>query len=212
MIKLYTYFRSTAAYRVRIALNLKNIEHELISVNLLGGEEQQAPFTEINPQKLLPVLDHDGRILYQSMAILEYLEEKYAEPALLPADSVARAEVRALANVIACDIHPLNNLRVLKYLGGTLEVDEEARLAWYHQWLREGFDAFETRLASTSNGQFCLGDEPGLADVMLIPQVYNAFRFDFDMTPYPKISSINLHCLKLEAFSRAAPENQPDAT
>ena len=212
MIKLYTFFRSTAAYRVRIALNLKNIDHQLVSVNLLSGEERQAPFSEINPQKLVPVLEHDGKILYQSMAILEYLEEKYPEPALLPADSLARAEARALANVIACDIHPLNNLRVLQYLTDTLEIDEEARLAWYHQWLGEGFDAIETRLAGTCNGRFCFGDEPGLADVMLIPQVYNAFRFDLDMAPYPTIARINAHCLELEAFSRAAPQNQPDAS
>ena len=211
MIRLYTYFRSTAAYRVRIALNLKNIEHEQASVNLLSGEEQQAPFSEINPQKLVPVLDHDGKILYQSMAILEYLEEIYPQPALLPADGTARAEVRALANVIACDIHPLNNLRVLKYLGEDLDIDEKDRLKWYHHWLAEGFDAIETRLANTSNGQFCFGNSPGLADVMLIPQVFNAFRFELDMSPYPTIGSINRHCLALEAFSRAAPENQPDA-
>lgn len=211
MIKLYGYFRSTAAYRVRIALNLKNLEHELASVNLLSGEEQQAPFSEINPQKLVPVLEHDGRILYQSMAILEYLEENYPEPALLPADSAARADVRALANVIACDIHPLNNLRVLKYLSGPLGIAEESKLAWYHHWLAEGFDAIESRLAKTSDGRFCFGNTPGLADVMLIPQVFNAFRFELDMSPYPTIASINDHCLALDAFAHAAPENQPDA-
>ncbi len=210
-MKLYTYFRSTAAYRVRIALNLKNIEHELVAVNLLAGEEQKAPYIEINPQRLVPAFEHDGKILYQSMAILEYLEEDYPEPSLLPDDSAERADVRALANVIACDIHPLNNLRVLKYLAGTLEVDEQAKLAWYHHWVCEGFDAIETRLAKTSNGRFCFGDQPGLADVMLIPQVFNAHRFEVDMAAYPTISSIDRHCLSLDAFSRAAPENQPDA-
>jgi len=211
MTNLYTYWRSTAAYRVRIALNLKNIEYRQTSVNLLTGEEQQAAYAAVNPQKLVPALEIDGRVLYQSMAIIEYLEETRAEPPLLPADSAARAEVRALANVIACDIHPLNNTRVIKYLAAPLGAGDDARQAWYHHWVREGFDAIETRLAGGSDGRFCFGDAPGLADVMLIPQVFNAHRFEVDMTPYPTIASINAHCLELDAFSRAAPENQPDA-
>ncbi len=212
MIKLYSYFRSSAAYRVRIALNLKQIEHELEFVNLLTAEEQQAPYAELNPQKLVPVLKHDGQVFYQSMAILEYLEETFPEPALLPADSAARAEVRALANVIACDIHPLNNLRVLKYLVSELDTAEADKLSWYRHWVALGFDAIEKRFGASSNGRFCLGDIPGMADVVLIPQVYNARRFELDMAPYPLIESIDKHCLQIEAFSRAAPENQPDAT
>ncbi len=211
MIRLFSYHRSSAAYRVRIALHLKTIEHELQFVNLLKGEEQRAPYAELNPQKLVPALEHDGRLLYQSMAILEYLEETFPEPALLPADGCARVEVRALCNVIACDIHPLNNLRVLKYLAGELEIDEDAKLTWYRHWVAEGFHAIEARLRVSSNGDFCFGDGPGLADVLLIPQVYNARRFELDMTLFPLIEGIDRHCLGIDAFARAAPENQPDA-
>lgn len=211
MIKLYSYFRSSAAYRVRIALNLKQIDYELEFVNLLKAEEQQALYAELNPQKLVPVLEHDERMLYQSMAILEYLEETFPEPALLPSDSALRAEVRALSNVIACDIHPLNNTRVIKYLAGELEVGEEAKLQWYRHWVAEGFAAIEKRLEVFSEGRFCFGNAPGMADALLIPQIYNARRFELDMTPYPLIESIDRHCLQIEAFTLAAPENQPDA-
>jgi maleylacetoacetate isomerase/maleylpyruvate isomerase len=211
MIKLYSYFRSSAAYRVRIALNLKRLDHEFAFVDLLEAEEQQAPFTQLNPQKLVPVLEHDGRVFYQSMAILEYLEESFPEPALLPAERAARAEVRALANVVACDIHPLNNTRVMQYLEGPLGADEGPRLAWYRHWIGEGFHAIEARLAATSNGRYCFGNAPGLADVLLIPQVYNAMRFEVDLAPFPTIDGINRHCLDIDAFLRAAPENQPDA-
>lgn len=210
MIKLYSYFRSSAAYRVRIALNLKHIEHRLEFVNLLEAEEQQAIYAELNPQKLVPILEHDEYLLYQSMAILEYLEETFPEPALLPFDSALRAEVRALANVIACDIHPLNNLRVLKYLSEDLDIGEEEKLRWYRHWVAQGFDAIEKRLAAFSDGRFCFGDTPGMADAVLIPQVYNARRFELDMRPYPLIESIDEHCLQIEAFRSAAPENQPD--
>ena len=211
MIRLYSYFRSSAAYRVRIALNLKRIEHELEIIDLLKAEEQQAIYAELNPQKLVPVLEHDERLLYQSMAILEYLEEIFPEPALLPSANALRAEVRALANVIACDIHPLNNLRVLNYLVDELDTSEQDKLTWYHHWVAEGFAAIEKRLEAFSDGRFCFGDSPGLGDVLLIPQVYNARRFEFDLSHFPLIDSIDRHCLQIGAFSRAAPENQPDA-
>lgn len=211
MTRLYSYWRSTAAYRVRIALNLKHIEHAIENVDLLAGEEQKPDYAAVNPQKLVPALEIDGRVLYQSMAIIEYLEENYAEPALLPADSALRAEVRALANVIACDIHPLNNTRVIRYLEQPLGIEETERMAWYHHWVSEGFDAIEIRLAGSSGGHFCFGDTPGLADVLLVPQVFNAHRSGLDMTPYPTIAGINRHCLGLDAFARAAPENQPGA-
>lgn len=212
MIKLYSYFRSSAAYRVRIALNLKQVDYEIEAVNLLTAEEQQAAYAEINPQKLVPVMDHDGQLFYQSMAILEYLEETFPEPPLLPADCAARAEVRALANVIACDIHPLNNTRVIKYLVSELDTAEADKLTWYRHWVAEGFDAIEKRLTASSDGRFCFGDAPGMADTLLIPQVYNARRFELEMTPYPLIESIEQHCLKIEAFNLAVPENQPDAS
>lgn len=212
MTKLYSYFRSSAAYRVRIALNLKQVDYQIEAVDLLKAEEQQAPYAELNPQKLVPALAHGGRILYQSMAILEYLEETFPEPALLPPEPETRAEVRALANVIACDIHPLNNTRVIAYLRDDLAAGDDARLHWYRHWIGLGFEAVETRLAATSDGRFCFGEAPGMADALLIPQVYNAHRFDLDMTPYPLIDSIDRHCLQIEAFARAAPENQPDAS
>jgi len=212
MIKLYSYFRSSAAYRVRIALNLKRVAYQIEAVDLLKAEEQQAPYAELNPQKLVPALAHDGRILYQSMAILEYLEESFPEPALLPPEPETRAEVRALANVIACDIHPLDNTRVLAYLRDDLAVGDDARLHWYRHWIGLGFETIETRLAGTSDGGFCFGTGPGMADALLIPQVYNARRFELDMTPYPLIDSIDRHCLQIEAFARAAPENQSETS
>ena len=211
MTKLYSYWRSTAAYRARIALNLKNIEYETVSVDLLAGEEYQPDYAAINPQMLVPALEHDGRVLYQSLAIIEYLDETFPEPALLPKDRAARAEVRAFAQSIACDIHPLNNTRVIKYLGDDLGIDESNRMKWYRHWVRIGFEAIETRLEATSDGRFCFGDSPCLADVLLIPQVYNAHRFDVDMKPFPLIGRINEHCLGLDAFARAAPQNQPGA-
>jgi len=211
-IKLYSYYRSSAAYRVRIALNLKGIDYQLQALNLLTGEEKQAPYTELNPQGLVPILEHDGRQISQSMAILEYLEERYPDPRLLPRDASERAWVRALANIVACDIHPVNNLRILKYLAQELGVEEKQKLEWYRHWVEQGFDALETHLLGTSNQQFCFGETPGLADVLLVPQVYNARRFEVDMDRYPVIAAIEQHCLSLPAFDRAVPENQPDAT
>ena len=210
-MKLYGYYRSSAAYRVRIALNLKGIEYESIAVNLLAGEDQSGDYRAINPQGLVPVLEVDGRRLAQSMAILEYLEETRPEPPLLPADPLDRAEVRALANIVACDIHPLNNLRVLNYLKVELQVKDEQKNAWYRHWIEQGFDALETRLDSLGSRDYCFSARPGLADVLLVPQVYNARRFRVDMSRYPRIEQIEQHCLSLDAFARAVPERQPDA-
>ncbi len=210
-MKLYSYFRSSAAYRVRIALNLKGLDWETIPVNLLKGEESASPYRAVNPQGVVPSLEDGGRILTQSMAIIEYLEEKYPEPALLSDDLLQRAKIRAIANIIACDIHPLNNSKILKYLVSELSVTEEQKLAWYGLWVQEGFQAIETLIRENANGRYCFGDAPTLADVTLIPQVYNANRFKVDLTEFPLIRGINDHCLSLPAFAAAVPENQIDA-
>lgn len=208
---LSTYFRSTAAYRVRIALNLKEIDHTLLPVNLLTGEHKQKVFLAQNPQGLLPTMQVGDAVLTQSMAILEYLEEAYPQNALLPKDALQRAAVRSFAHSVICDIHPLNNLRVLKYLVTDLAVSEQDKLSWYHHWLEQGFSALETQLAKGSQTtNFCFGKSPTLADVCLIPQIYNANRFEFDLSRYPHINRINEHCLKLSAFAKASPEQQPD--
>lgn len=210
---LYSYWRSTAAYRVRIALNLKQVEHRIAPVDLVrdGGEQHGDDYRAINPQGLVPALVNNDVTVHQSLAIIEYLEETHPWPALLPAQAAARARVRALAQMIACDLHPLNNLRVLKYLTGTLQVDDTARQQWYAHWVALGFSAIEALLAQGDPGEFCFGDTPTLADVVLIPQVYNANRFACDMTPYPTIERINATCLALPEFDAARPENQPDA-
>ena len=213
-MKLYSYFRSSASYRVRIALNLKGLSYEQASVHLTrGGGEQFAPaFRKLNPQSLVPVL-HDGALaLTQSLAIIEYLEEKHPNPALLPAAPAERARVRSLALAVACEIHPLNNLRVLNYLTGPMGLANEVRDAWYHHWIAGGLQALEARLArERETGAFCHGDAPGLADCCLVPQLANARRFKCDLTPYFTLLAIEKHCQALEAFQRAAPERQPDA-
>ncbi len=209
-MKLYTYFRSSAAYRVRIALNLKEIEHELVAVNLLKSEQQSAEYLDKNPQGLLPALETDQGVLAQSMAILEYLEETYPQTPLLFGDAWQKAQIRNLCYAIACDIHPVDNLRVLKYLSTELGVDDEAKNAWYRHWVEVGFEKIELLL--DAKYEYCVGDEPSLADVCLVPQVFNALRFNVDMTAYPKIAAIYERCNKLAAFSNAAPQNQPDAT
>lgn len=209
-MELFTYFRSSAAYRVRIALNLKGIEHRLTPVNLLSGENLGDAYKTINPQGLVPTLKlDDGRLLTQSTAMLEYLEAEYPAIALLPANHYEAARVRAWANLIACDIHPVDNLRVLKYLKGTLNVSDDEKTAWYHHWIHEGFRALEPELAAAP---YCHGSEVTLADLYLIPQVYNALRFNLDMSAYPKIQSIWEACNALPAFDAARPENQPDST
>jgi len=213
-VKLYSYFRSSASYRVRIALNLKGLSYEQASVHLTrGGGEQFAPaFRKLNPQSLVPVL-HDGALaLTQSLAIIEYLEEKHPNPALLPAAPAERARVRSLALAVACEIHPLNNLRVLNFLTGPMGLGNDARNTWYHHWIAEGLGALEARLAAErETGKFCHGDTPGLADCCLVPQLANARRFKCDVAPYPTLLAIEKNCLALEAFQRAAPERQPDA-
>jgi len=214
MIRLFGYWRSTAAYRVRIALNLKQVSYTQESVDLVkdGGAQNTPEFLAINPQGLVPALVVDGQSISQSMAILEYLEEKYPQPALLPKDLNSRAQVRQLCQLVCSDVHPLNNLRVLNYLKQDLKIDDEAKLGWYHHWLRKGFTAFEAILKKQEiKGPYTFGEELSLADACLIPQIYNANRFKFSMDDFPRLTEINANCLKLERFQNAVPENQPDA-
>ncbi len=217
-MKLYSYFRSSAAYRVRIALNLKGLAADIIPVHLLknGGEQHSAEYHQINPTELVPTLveEEDAEnhfILTQSLSILEYLDEKFTDTALLPQDLKQRALVRAFSQNIACDIHPLNNLRVLQYLSGTLNISDEQKTAWYTHWVELGLNGLEAQLKN-SNQQFCFGDTATFADCCLIPQVYNAKRFNIDLSAYPKIQSIYQYCNALPAFQNAAPEAQMDAT
>ncbi|NIC06369.1 maleylacetoacetate isomerase [Billgrantia bachuensis] len=213
MTTLYGYFRSSAAYRVRIALNLKGLSYDQVPVNLVKGEQRGEDNLARNPQGLVPILEtDDGTQLTQSLAICEYLDECHPEPALLPADAEGRARVRSLAQLVACEIHPLNNLKVLKYLVHELKLDDEAKVAWYRHWIAEGFSALEARLANEAGtGTFCHGDSPTLADICLVPQVFNAERFECDLSPYPTLQRITGRCRELEAFAKAAPGEQPDA-
>ncbi|CAM4135570.1 maleylacetoacetate isomerase [Pseudoalteromonas ostreae] len=208
-MKLYTYFRSSAAYRVRIALNLKKIDHELVPVNLLKSEQQGEHYLSKNPQGLLPALETNDGVLAQSMAILEYLEETHPDTPLLFGDAWQKAQIRNLCYAIACDIHPIDNLRVLKYLSGELDADDATKNTWYRHWVEVGFEKIEQLL--DHKNQYCVGDKPSLADVCLVPQVFNAYRFNVDMTAYPKIAAIYERCNTLDAFIDAAPQNQPDA-
>ncbi len=211
---LHNYFRSSASYRVRIALNLKNIAYEYRAVHLTrdGGEQFSPVFRALNPQALVPVLEHEGKLLTQSLAILEYLEEIRPEPALLPAAPFERARVRALALAVACEIHPLNNLRVLHYLTGTVGAGTDVKNEWYRHWLRLGLEGLESELAKSAHtGAFCHGSTPTMADCCLIPQLFNARRFAFDLSPYPTLLAVERSCLALPAFRDAAPERQPDA-
>ena len=211
-MKLYGFWRSSAAYRVRIALALKGLSYDYVSVQLAKGEQYQPAFSAINPQNLVPVLEEEGQLLYQSLAIIEYLDETHPEPRLIPEDPREGNRVRSLALIIACEIHPLNNPRVLNYLTSNFAVSEEQKLAWYQHWVTTGFTALERRLvAEPWTGRYCHGEAPGLADVALVPQVANAKRFKVDLAPFPTIRRIDEACLKLDAFQKAAPENQPDA-
>jgi len=213
-MQLYSYFRSSAAYRVRIALNLKSLSYEYLGVHLLrnGGEQLAEAYRDVNPTALVPTLIDGDVALGQSMAIIEYLDETHPEPALLPADAVGRARVRAIAQTIACDTHPLNNLRVLKYLKRELKIGDDDRNAWYRHWVDLGLGAVETLLANSSaTGKFCHGDTPGLADLCLVPQVYNARRLECDLSAMPNVVRIDAACRELQAFDLAAPDKQPDS-
>ncbi len=214
LLQLYSYFRSSAAYRVRIALHWKELPYEAIPVHLLrgGGEQHGQPFGERNPARLVPVLQEGPVALTQSLAIIEYLEETHPSPPLLPRGALERARVRALALAVACDIHPVNNLRVLQYLDSRLGVDADGRSAWSRHWIELGFAAIERTLAeSGAAGDFCHGESPTLADCVLVPQVLNALRARCSLERYPAIRRIYEHCTQLPAFQRAAPEAQPDA-
>lgn len=210
MYSLYDYFRSTASYRVRIVLNLKNIPHHLHEIHLVnnGGEQLLPTYQVINPQKLVPCLkDNKNQYnLSQSLAIIDYLESKYPEPSIYPSSLQNRSLAYSLALQICCDIHPLNNLRVLKYLQTNLAMSEEQKINWYHHWLKEGFDALESTLSTIPRSEnFCIDNKITIADICLIPQIYNAHRFQFDMSPYPLLNKINQHCLALTAFKNSAP-------
>jgi len=215
-MKLYNFFRSGTSHRLRIALNLKGIDYEYVPVDLRTEEHLGAAFKAVNPQALVPALVSEATegdlTLIQSPAIIEWLEERYPTPALLPANAEDRARVRALAAIVGCDIHPINNRRVLEYLRKTLGCDEAAVLAWCATWIEAGFNALEALLAADkSRGPFCFGNAPTLADVYLIPQVESARRFNVDLSPYPNIVAIDRACNELDAFRRAAPAGQPDA-
>ncbi|MDA8621801.1 maleylacetoacetate isomerase [Psychrosphaera sp.] len=212
-MKLFGYWRSSAAYRVRIALNLKKIDCELISVHLVkdGGQQHSQSYKELNPNELVPTLVDGELSLNQSMAILDYLEQKYPEVALLPKNLEDNVKAKALAYDIACDVHPLNNLRVLSYLSNQLNQEDAVKTEWYHHWINTGFAAFEASLVKTK-GLFCYGDEISWADICLIPQVYNAERFNVDMSQYPNIMEVTNRCRALPEFWQAAPEQQADAS
>jgi maleylacetoacetate isomerase len=209
-MKLYTYYRSSAAYRVRIALNLKDIPYTSIGVSLMDANHRSDEYLQTNPQGLIPALElDDGSVIGQSTAILEYLEETHLKRALLPYDPLLRSRVRSMVNHIACDVHPLNNLRVLHYLRDDLGADQATVDQWYARWINSGFSSIEKTL-DQGGGQFCFDDAPGMADCYLIPQVFNALRFNVNIDQYPAILSVYNHCNSLEPFQRAHPDQQPD--
>ena len=212
-LQLYDYWRSSSAYLVRIALNLKGLSYRQIPVHLVrdGGQQNREDYRELNPLGLVPVLVHGKHVIVQSMAICEYLEERFEALPLLPPDTEGRARVRGLVQTVCAEIQPLNNLSVMQYLKSEVGLDSTHYGAWYAHWIARGFRAIETWLSSDASGDFCHGNQPGLADCYLVPQVYNAERFKCDMEPYPRIRDIVSRCRALEAFSRAAPEAQPDA-
>jgi maleylacetoacetate isomerase len=207
-MKLYTYFRSSAAYRVRIALNLKGVAYDAMPVNLLKGEHRDEAYRVVNPHGRLPALDLGDRVLVQSPAILEYLDEVYPEPPLLPSDPVQRARIRAVASLVGCDIHPLNNLAVLSYIKRQLGHDQATVDEWYAHWIHQGFEAIETMIEP---GPFAFGPQPTLADIYLVPQIFNARRFNIPLDAYPNIVSVESACAAQPAFQEAAPARQPDA-
>ncbi len=209
-MKLYNYFRSSASFRVRIALELKGLAYEYRAVHLAKGEQKQPEFTALTAEGLVPLLElDDGRRLSQSMAIIEYLDETHPQPALLPADAAGRARVRALAQIVACEIHPLNNLRVLKYLVKELSLGDVAKNGWYRHWVRLGLESYEAQLAAQA-GRYSHGETPTLADCCLVPQIFNAQRFDCDLSGLPRTMTVFEACMKLPAFQRAQPSACPD--
>jgi maleylacetoacetate isomerase len=211
-VKLFSYFRSSAAFRVRIALNLKGLPYEPLFVHLAKGDHRKPDYSGKYPQGLLPTLITDGQALSQSLAIIEYLDETHPYPALLPKDPAGRARVRSLALLVACEIHPLNNLRTLQYLKRALGQSEEQIGIWYRHWIADGLGKLEADLgASSAAGKFCFGDAPSLADCCLVPQIFNARRYHSDLAPYPRVMRAFDECMKLEAFARAQPSQQPDA-
>lgn len=211
-MKLYNYFRSSAAFRVRIALNLKGLNYDYVSKALPKNEQRAADYLAVNPQGLIPALEIDGTVISQSVAIIEYLNELHPQPPLLPADPLARAQVRSMALAIACDTHPLNNLRVLNYLRQDLAQNDDGVNTWYRHWVSEGFRGLELQVAKHSSAhRYCFGDSLSLADVCLAPQMYNARRFNCDLTPFPTLVAISAHLESLPAFDTARPEVQPDA-
>jgi len=210
-VKLYTYFRSSAAFRVRIALNLKGLAYDTAFVHLARGEQRAPAYGAVNPQALLPTLEEGGHLLTQSLAILEYLEETHPAPPLLPKDAFERARVRSLAMLVACEIHPVNNLRVLQHLKRALGQSEEQVNAWYRHWIGDGLAKLEADLARAGTGMYCHGNLPTVADCCLVPQVFNAQRYQCDTSPYPTVMRVFAACMRLDAFDRAQPAKQPDA-
>lgn len=210
-MKLYNYFRSSASFRVRIALELKGLSYDYIPVHLVKGEHKAAGYSEVSPTNLVPTLVTDGgEALSQSMAIMEYLDEQHPTPALLPADALGRARVRALAQLVACEIHPLNNLRVLKYLVRELKLDEEAKNTWYRHWVRDGLEAFERQLQTQPASTYCFGDTPTLADCCLVPQIFNGRRFNTNYDGLPRTMAAFDACMAHPAFQKAEPSSCPD--
>ena len=213
-MKLYNYFRSSASFRVRIALNLKGLAYEYIPVHIARGDHKKGEFATLAADNLVPLLEIDGQRLSQSMAIIEYLDDRFPLPRLVPQDALARAQVRALAQSIACEIHPLNNLRVLKYLTRELGVNEDAKNTWYRHWVREGLESFERQLAASQvtgpTNSFCFGSEPSLADCCLVPQIFNAQRFKTSLDGLPRTMAAFEACMKLDAFVQAQPSHCPD--
>ena len=211
-MKLYTFFRSSAAFRVRIALNLKGLAYESVPKGLVKNEHRSADYLALNPQGLIPALDVGGDVLSQSLAIIEYLNDRYPTPPLLPPGPLERARVRSMALAIACDIHPLNNLRVLNYLRGELQQGDAGVNTWYRHWIAEGFKGLEIQAREHSSEQrYCYGDTVSIADVLLVPQMFNARRFETDLTPFPTLTAISAHLESLPEFAAARPEVQPDA-
>ena len=213
-MKLHTYFRSSAAYRVRIALGLKGLDYDPVFVCLAEGEQKTAGYLAQNPQGLIPLLDTGDEVLSQSLAIIEYLDETHPEPPLLPGNPLERARVRAMAQLVACDIHPVNNLRMLKYLGGPMAQSKDSIDLWYRHWITEGFRALEELVSryggKSPGGGYCFCDQVTMADCLLVPQMWNARRFDTDLGPFPQLVDIDQRLQRIDAFREAAPENQPD--